>query len=62
MARLGGFDDSQRLQIDTGGPETVAAALKALFHGGDSLRGRGIRVESLAIIDSIDGGTIKFRR
>lgn len=31
MARLGGFDDSQRLQIDTGGPETVAAALKMPF-------------------------------
>ena len=41
MARLGGFDDSQRLQIDTGGPETVTAALKALFHGAADTHQRG---------------------
>ena len=41
MARLGGFDDSQRLQIDTGGPETVAATLKALFHGAADTHQRG---------------------
>ena len=47
------------------GAQLVGCAIaveKGFQHGGDSLRGRGIRVESLAIIDSIDGGTIKFRR
>ena len=30
-------------------------------HGGDELRKRGIHVESLAIIDSLDNCTIKIR-
>lgn len=34
---------------------------KAFQHGGDFLRGEGIRVESLAIIDSLDNCTIKIR-
>lgn len=38
------------------------AVEKGFQHGGDRLREQGIRVESLAIIDSIDGGTIRFRR
>lgn len=35
---------------------------KGFQHGGDRLRDKGIRVESLAIIDSIDGETVSFRR
>ena len=34
---------------------------KGFQHGGDSLREKGIRVESLAIIDSIENGIIRFR-
>lgn len=34
---------------------------KAFQKGGDTLRARGIRVESLAIIDSLDGCRIKIR-
>ena len=33
LAGLGAFDNGQRLQIDTGCTEAVAAALKSLFHG-----------------------------
>lgn len=35
---------------------------KGFQGGGDRLREKGIRVESLALIDSIDGGNIRFRR
>ncbi len=34
---------------------------KAFQHGGDSLRNKGIHVESLAIIDSLDDCRIKFK-
>ena len=34
---------------------------KGFQTGGDELRGRGIHVESLAIIDSLDNCTIKLR-
>lgn len=34
---------------------------KAFQHGGDDLRGQGIHVESLAIIESLDNCTIKLR-
>lgn len=34
---------------------------KAFQHGGDTLRSQGIRVESLAIIDSLDNHEIKIR-
>ena len=34
---------------------------KGFQSGGDELRGRGIHVESLAIIDSLDNCTIKLR-
>ena len=34
---------------------------KGFQNGGDDLRGRGIHVESLAIIDSLDNCTIKLR-
>ncbi|MBP3775149.1 MAG: xanthine phosphoribosyltransferase [Bacteroidaceae bacterium] len=34
---------------------------KAFQHGGDALRREGIRVESLAVIDSLDDGIIRLR-
>ena len=45
---------------------TVAGAAiaieKAFQGGGDALRAAGIRVESLAVIESFDGDTVRFRR
>ena len=45
---------------------TVAGAAiaieKAFQGGGDALRAAGIRVESLAVIESMDGETITFRK
>jgi xanthine phosphoribosyltransferase len=35
---------------------------KGFQKGGDELRGRGIHVESLAIIDSLDNCTISLRK
>ena len=46
------------------GAEVAGAACaieKGFQHGGDELRADGIRVESLAIIDSMDSLGIKFR-
>lgn len=46
------------------GAEAAGAACaveKGFQHGGDELRADGIRVESLAIIDSMDSSGIKFR-
>ena len=44
-------------------PVGVAAAIEKGFQGGgDALRARGVRVESLAIVESMDGGAITFRR
>lgn len=41
----------------------VAIAIEKGFQGGgDKLREKGIRVESLAIIDSMDSGSLTFRR
>ena len=40
----------------------VCAIEKGFQHGGDELRADGIRVESLAIIDSMDDGKIVFRK
>ncbi|MDD6199949.1 MAG: xanthine phosphoribosyltransferase [Firmicutes bacterium] len=41
----------------------VATAIEKGFQGGgDGLRARGVRVESLAIIESMGDGTITFRR
>ena len=39
----------------------VCAIEKGFQHGGDELRKEGIRVESLAIIDSMENGKIIFR-
>lgn len=41
----------------------VSAAIeKAFQNGGDNLRNTGIKVESLAVIESMDNGTIIFRK
>ena len=40
----------------------VCAIEKGFQHGGDELRADGIRVESLAIIDSMEDGKIIFRK
>ena len=40
----------------------ACAIEKGFQHGGDELRADGIRVESLAIIDSMDSFGIKFRK
>lgn len=40
----------------------VCAIEKGFQHGGDELRADGIRVESLAIIDSMENGKIVFRK
>lgn len=34
---------------------------KGFQHGGDEIRNKGIKLESLAIIDSVDDGIVKFR-
>ena len=50
---------------DQAGAEVAGCAIaieKGFQHGGDELRKAGVRVESLAVIDSIDGGTITFRK
>lgn len=40
----------------------VSAIEKGYQGGGDALRARGVRVESLAVIDSMEDGRITFRR
>ena len=40
----------------------VCAIEKGFQHGGDELRAEGVRVESLAIIDSMEDGKIIFRK
>ena len=50
--------------VEQAGATTVGVAIgieKGFQHGGDKLRARGIRIESLAIIDEMDGTTIKYR-
>ena len=47
------------------GASVAGAAIaieKAFQGGGDALRESGVRVESLAVIDSMDNGTVTFRR
>ena len=47
------------------GAETAGCAIaieKGFQHGGDKLREEGLRIESLAVIDSIENGKIIFRR
>ena len=47
------------------GASVAGAAIaieKAFQGGGDALRKTGVRVESLAVIESMDNGTVTFRR
>ncbi len=47
------------------GASVAGAAIaieKAFQGGGDALRAAGIRVESLAVIESMEGGTVTFRK
>ncbi|MBR7082158.1 MAG: xanthine phosphoribosyltransferase [Oscillospiraceae bacterium] len=47
------------------GAEVVGAAIgieKGFQGGGDDLRSRGVRIESLAVIDEMDGDKITFRK
>lgn len=50
--------------VEQAGATAVGAAIaieKGFQKGGDALRETGMRVESLAIVDSMDGGKIVFR-
>lgn len=51
--------------VQQAGGEVAGAAVaieKGFQHGGDTLRGQGLRIESLAIIDSMDdAGHLEFR-
>lgn len=51
--------------VKNGGAKVAGCAIaieKGFQHGGDKLREEGLRIESLAIIDSIEDGRIVFRR
>lgn len=50
--------------ISQAGAEAVGAAIaieKGFQHGGDKLRASGLRVESLAIVETMENGQIHFR-
>ena len=59
-ALKGLFDIGAQAGATSGG--AVCAIEKGFQHGGDELRKEGIRVESLAIIDSMEDGKITFRK
>ena len=51
--------------VNQAGSQTVgavAAIEKGFQKGGDLLRAQGLRVEALALIDSMDNGNLVFRR
>lgn len=51
--------------VEAAGAEVVGAGIvveKGFQKGGDSLREQGMRVESLAIIESLEGNKITFRK
>jgi xanthine phosphoribosyltransferase len=51
--------------VEQAGAEIVGCAIaieKGFQNGGDRIRSRGIRIESLAIIDEMDNNTITFRQ
>ena len=51
--------------VSMAGAQVAGAAVaieKGFQHGGDQLRRQGMRVESLAIIESMEDGAIRFRR
>ena len=50
--------------VESAGAKVVGAGIvveKGFQKGGDTLRANGMRVESLAIIDSLEGNKITFR-
>ncbi len=50
--------------VSQSGGKTVGAAIeieKGFQHGGDLLRAKGMRIESLAIIESMENGVLTFR-
>ena len=54
-----------RTIIEKAGAHVAGCAIaieKGFQHGGDKLREEGLRIDSLALIDSIEGGKINFRR
>lgn len=51
--------------VEMSGAELVGCAIaieKSFQGGGDKLRARGIRVESLAVIDGFEDGTVRFHK
>ena len=51
--------------MDQAGAEVVGCCAeieKGFQGGGDELRGRGYKVESLAIVEKMEDGKIEFRR
>ncbi len=63
LARGGALDGLIRI-VDDSGAHLVGAGIvieKAFQGGGDIIRSRGIRVESLAIVESVENGRIVFR-
>ena len=54
-----------RTIIEKAGAHVAGCAIaieKGFQHGGDKLREEGLRIDSLAVIDSIENGRIVFRR
>lgn len=50
--------------VEMAGAEVVGAAIaieKGFQHGGDELRSQGMRIESLAVIESMEEGKLTFR-
>ncbi len=50
--------------VKQSGAEVVGAAIeieKGFQHGGDDLRAKGLRIESLAIVESMENGKVVFR-
>ena len=61
---MGGALDGLIQIIDEAGAELAGAGIvieKGFQGGGDLIRSKGIRVESLAIIESMNDGEIVFR-
>ncbi len=62
---LGNAINGLRKIIDKSGANCCGVAVaieKGFQHGGDELRSGGLRVESLAIIDSMESGNIVYRK
>ena len=64
LAKGSALNGLSQLVLDAGAPLVGAGLVieKGFQDGGELIRGRGIRVESLAIIDDMTDGKITFRR